>query len=50
MYSFLGKGIKKQAAKGVKKSIVKKYIDHARFEQVFFKHKKLLCKMNLIRS
>ena len=39
MYSFLGKGIKKQAAKGVKKAIVKKYIDHARFKQVLFKRK-----------
>jgi hypothetical protein len=50
MYSFLGENIKKQAAKGVKRSIVKKFIDHRRFKKVLFKQKKLLCKMNLIRS
>lgn len=50
MYSFLGKGIRKKAMKGVKKQIVDKYINHKRFKSVLFKQKKLVCRMNLIRS
>ncbi len=50
MYSFIGEGIWKKAAKGIKKSTINRSVMHSTFKKVLFKHKKLKTKMNLIRS
>lgn len=50
MYSFVGEGIWKKAAKGIKKSTINRSVMHSTFKKVLFKHKKIKTKMTLIRS
>ena len=50
MYSVSGEGFDKVAAKGIKKSLVKRALSHSVFKRVLLKQKMLVARMNLIRS
>jgi hypothetical protein len=50
MYSFHGTDLEKVAAKGIKKSLIKRKMKHQMFKDALFSQKKYFCKMNLIRS
>jgi len=51
MYSFQGeKGLSKVAAKGIKKSLVSRCLNHQNFKNALFKQKKYFCHSNHIRS
>lgn len=50
MYIFKGNQISKAACKGVKTSIVRRYLSFDKYYRVLKRQKRLVCKMNLIRS
>jgi hypothetical protein len=50
LYSFSGQSIQKAAAKGVKRSLMRRQLKHNMFLNALFAEKKLMCQMNLIRS
>lgn len=50
MYSMEGALLRKVAAKGVKKAIVKRFLDHRKFKEVLLKEKKFISRFNQIRS
>lgn len=50
MYSLLYDGQEKKTAKGVKKSVIEKDLEHESYKQALFDHSSMKQSLNMIRS